>query len=201
MAILLNPYLAFGRQAREAMNFYHGVFGGDLVVSTFGESGMDEGPDDADLVMHAQLTTADGHTLMGADTPSSMPQPTGTQQVSLSGDDAAALTRYWEGLSEGATILEPLVQAPWGDTFGMLTDRWGVLWMVNIAGETSDASAGSTGSTGSASVADTADGVPTEGGHQDAAQQWYSEGVETTDTAGHENTDDQWPSDEQRTDR
>ena len=67
------------------------LFGGDLVVSTFGESGMNEGPADADLVMHAQLTTADGHTIMGADTPSSMPQPTGTQQVSLSGDDAATL--------------------------------------------------------------------------------------------------------------
>ncbi len=139
MATLLNPYLAFGRQAREAMNFYHGVFGGDLVVSTFGESGMSQGADDADLVMHAQLTTADGHTIMGADTPPSMPQPTGTQQVSLSGDDATALTRYWEGLRDGATIVEPLVQAPWGDTFGMLVDRWGVLWMVSIAPATGEA--------------------------------------------------------------
>lgn len=195
MAILLNPYLAFGRDAREAMNFYHGVFGGDLVVSTFGESGMSEGPDDADLVMHAQLTTADGHTIMGADTPSSMPQPTGTQQVSLSGDDAATLTRYWQGLEDGARILEPLVEAPWGDTFGMLVDRWGVLWMVNIAGEGSgsaDASAGSAGAT---------PGTPTEGGHQDAAEQWYEEGATPTATAGHEDTADQWPADEQRTDR
>ena len=137
MAILLNPYLAFGRNAREAMNFYHGVFGGDLVVSTFGESGMNEGPADADLVMHAQLTTADGHTIMGADTPSSMPQPTGTQQVSLSGDDAATLTRYWQGLEDGAKIMEPLVEAPWGDTFGMLVDRFGISWLVNAAGQES----------------------------------------------------------------
>ncbi len=189
MATLLNPYLAFGRQAREAMNFYHGVFGGDLVVSTFGESGMGRGADDADLVMHAQLTTADGHTIMGADTPPSMPQPTGTQQVSLSGDDAVALTRYWEGLRDGAHIVEPLVQAPWGDTFGMLVDRWGVLWMVNIASE-----AGGAGDT-------VADGVATEGGHQDSAQQWYQEGVTPESTSGHENTADQWPADEQRTDR
>jgi PhnB protein len=197
MAILLNPYLAFGRQAREAMNFYHGVFGGDLVVSTFGESGMSEGPDDADLVMHAQLTTADGHTIMGSDTPGSMPQPTGTQQVSLSGDDAAALTRYWEGLSDGASIREPLVRAPWGDTFGMLTDRWGVLWMVNIAGESTDAAAGST-ATGSAGPSV---GVPTEGGHQDAAEQWYEEGAQPTVTSGHEDTPDQWSADQPRTDR
>lgn len=137
MATLLNPYLAFGREAREAMNFYHGVFGGDLVISTFGESGMADDAGDADLVMHAQLTTADGHTLMASDTPASMQQPTGGQQVSLSGDDAGTLTRHWEGLSDGARIVEPLVEAPWGDTFGMLVDRWGVGWMVNIAGAAS----------------------------------------------------------------
>ena len=66
-----------------------------------------------------------------------MPQPTGTQQVSLSGDDAATLTRYWQGLEDGARIMEPLVEAPWGDTFGMLTDRHGVSWLVNISGATS----------------------------------------------------------------
>lgn len=200
MATLLNPYLAFGRQAREAMNFYHGVFGGDLVVSTFGESGMSESPDDAELVMHAQLTTADGHTIMGADTPPSMPQPTGTQQVSLSGDDAAALTRYWEALREGASILEPLVEAPWGDTFGMLVDRWGVLWMVNIAGATG-ASDGSGGAAATDAAAGDTLGTPTQGGHQDAAEQWYGEGAQPAATSGHEDTADQWPADEQRTDR
>ncbi|WP_309137116.1 VOC family protein [Agrococcus sp. HG114] len=155
MATLLNPYLAFGREAREAMNFYHGVFGGDLVISTFGEFGMAQDPGDADLVMHSQLTTADGHTLMASDTPASMERPGGRQQVSLSGDDDAALSRYWEGLSDGAQILEPLVQAPWGDRFGMLVDRWGVLWMVNIA---------ATGGAGATSTLD--DAVATEGGHQ-----------------------------------
>ncbi|MGY3128578.1 PhnB protein [Agrococcus sp. UYP33] len=198
MATLLNPYLAFGRQAREAMNFYHGVFGGDLVVSTFGESGMSQGADDADLVMHAQLTTADGHTLMGADTPPTMPQPTGTQQVSLSGDDAVALTRYWEALRDGANVLEPLVESPWGDTFGMLVDRWGVLWMVNIAGEASGGDGSSAATTTGAAGADE---VATEGGHQDSAQQWYQEGAQPDETAGHEDTADQWPADEQRTDR
>ncbi|SDS51318.1 VOC family protein [Agrococcus carbonis] len=136
MSTVLNPYLAFGREAREAMNFYHGVFGGDLVVTTFGEGGMQHEPGEADLVMHAQLTTADGHTLMASDTPSTMPVPERGQQVSVSGDDAHLLTRYWEGLSDGARIVEPLAQAPWGDTFGMLVDRWGVTWMVSIAAPT-----------------------------------------------------------------
>ncbi|ERG63129.1 hypothetical protein L332_01500 [Agrococcus pavilionensis RW1] len=190
MATLLNPYLAFGREAREAMNFYHGVFGGDLVVSTFGESGMADDPGDADLVMHAQLTTADGHTIMASDTPRGMEQPTGRQQVSLSGDDDATLSRYWESLSDGATVLEPLVAAPWGDRFGMLVDRWGVLWMVNIA------PGAGRGADVSSAIDD--DGVATAGGHQDTAEQWHSEGATPEPSSGHENTADQWPADEQR---
>ncbi len=139
MTTLLNPYLAFERDAREAMNFYHGVFGGDLVVSTFADGGMPHEPVDAELVMHAQLTTGDGHTIMASDTPSTMDAPARAQQVSLSGDDAHALTRYWEALGEGATILQPLERAPWGDTFGMLADRWGIVWMVSIAPATGGA--------------------------------------------------------------
>ncbi|MDV7199273.1 VOC family protein [Rhodococcus kroppenstedtii] len=129
----LNPYLSLRDTAREAMEFYRDVFGGDLTVSTFGESGMPVEPAENDLVMHAQLETPSGFLLMGADTPSSMSVSTnGT--VSLSGDDEADLRRWWDGLSEGATPGVPLEKAPWGDTFGMLTDRYGVGWMVNIAG-------------------------------------------------------------------
>lgn len=133
MTTVLNPYLAFERDAREAMNFYHGVFGGDLVLTTFSEGGISRGPGEADLVMHSQLTTADGHTLMASDTPPSMPAPARGQQISISGDDEQSLRRSWEGLGDGARIVEPLAVAPWGDTFGMLVDRWGVTWMVSIA--------------------------------------------------------------------
>jgi PhnB protein len=72
---------------------------------------------------------------MGADTPSSMPMETGSSvSMSLSGDDEAELSGYFHKLAEGGTITEPLEKAPWGDTFGMLTDRFGVNWLVNIAG-------------------------------------------------------------------
>lgn len=146
MTTLLNPYLAFEREAREAMNFYHGVFGGDLVVMTFSEGGMLHEAADAGLIMHSQLTTADGHTVMASDTPSTMDAPARGQQISLSGDDAGQLTRYWEGLGEGGRIVIPLERAPWGDTFGMLVDRWGVTWMVSIdADADAGADAGSPG--------------------------------------------------------
>jgi len=135
MAVSLNPYLNFRGQARAAMEFYQSVLGGELTVTTFAEFGISDDPAEKDNLMHAQLRTPLGMTLMGADVPAQMDfAPGNTFYVSLSGDDATELTRYWEGLSESAKIDEPLTAAPWGDSFGMLTDRFGVQWMVNIAG-------------------------------------------------------------------
>lgn len=140
MTSKLNPYLGFRDEARQAMEFYHSVFGGDLTVSTFGEMHASEDPAEADKIMHSQLVTDAGYTLMAADTPNSMEYSiTSSHSVSLSGDssDQAELTRYFEGLSDGGTVTMPLDKAPWGDYFGMLTDRFGVQWLVNIAGEQS----------------------------------------------------------------
>jgi PhnB protein len=137
MSAILNPYIPFRNNAREAMEFYHGVFGGNLTLSTFGEFNFDgsNNPAEQDLIMHGMLTGENGITLMGADTPSSMEYtaPAGIS-ISLSGDDDAALRGYWEKLTDGGTVVEPLNQAPWGDSFGMCKDKFGISWMVNIAG-------------------------------------------------------------------
>lgn len=135
MPSLLNPYLSFRDTAREAMEHYRSVFGGELTVSTFGEYGMSEDPGQQDLIMHAQLTTPQGFTLMGADTPPGMDHTPGSAiSVSLSGDDDAELRGFFEGLAQGGQVQVPLEVAPWGDAFGMLVDRFGIQWMVNIAG-------------------------------------------------------------------
>jgi PhnB protein len=135
MPTLLNPYLGFRKTAREAMEFYRSVFGGELTISTFGELHASESPSDDDLVMHSMLTSPNGLVLMGSDTPDRMPYNPGDNfSVSLSGDDEAELKRYWDALSEGATVLMPLSKAQWGDSFGMLRDRFGVTWLVNISG-------------------------------------------------------------------
>jgi PhnB protein len=131
MPVVLNPYLGFTGNAREALEFYHAVFGGDLTISTFAENGM---PEAGDGVMHGQLTGPAGLTLMASDSPTAVEGGSSSISISLSGDDDAALRGYWEKLSEGASIAEPLATAPWGDTFGMLTDRFGTAWMVNISG-------------------------------------------------------------------
>ena len=136
MSVLLNPYLNFRGTAREAGEFYKSVFGGELTVSTFGDFGAPVEPAERDQVMHSQLVAPNGLTLMISDAPMHMEFTPGTNiSVSLSGDDEAALRSYWNKLAEGATIGAPLEKAPWGDTFGQLVDRFGISWLVNIAGE------------------------------------------------------------------
>lgn len=137
---VMNPYLNFRGQAKEALAFYHSVFGGELTVSSFAELGMDDVPEaERGLVMHGQLETPAGFTLMASDVPSHMEYAVGTNQFSISlsgpsGDDAE-LRGYWQKLGEGATIVEPLATAPWGASFGMLTDRFGIAWLVNISAD------------------------------------------------------------------
>jgi PhnB protein len=130
----LNPYLGFRDDARAAIEFYRSVFGGEFTITTFGDFHASDDPAEFDKVMHAQLETDAGFTLMASDTPQRMAYNPGDNiTVSLSGDDTDQLTGYWQKLSEGATISMPLDVAPWGDTFGMLTDRFGIPWMVSIA--------------------------------------------------------------------
>lgn len=133
MKSLLNPYLNFNGNAREAMEFYNSVFGGKLTMSTFKEYGAAQDPADENRIMHAQLETDDGIAFMAADTMQGMDYRTGTNySVSLSGDNEEELTKFYQGLSAGGAVIEPLRKAPWGDTFGMFNDKYGVNWMVNI---------------------------------------------------------------------
>ena len=134
MALRLNPYLSFDGNARDAMEAYKDVFGGELTVSTFGEFGQAP-PGFEDKVMHSQLETPAGFTLMASDTPpgASEFQPGNTMAISLSGDDEGELRGYWEKLASGGTVRLELEKQMWGDVFGMVADRFGTLWMVNIA--------------------------------------------------------------------
>jgi PhnB protein len=132
MTVLLNPYLSFKDNARQAMEFYRSVFGGELTISTFKEFRASEDPSEDDKVMHAHLQ-ANGIVLMASDTPKRMEHRAGSAiSLSLSGDDQATLTTYFNKLAAGGTVTMPLEKAAWGDTFGMCTDRFGVQWMVNI---------------------------------------------------------------------
>jgi PhnB protein len=129
----LNPYISFSDTARQALQFYQGVFGGDLTLSTFGEAGAADSPD-ADKIMHGHLETPAGYTLMASDTPAGMDRTVGTNiSISLSGDDADELRGYFAKLSDGGAVTMPLEKQMWGDEFGMCVDPFGIAWMVNIS--------------------------------------------------------------------
>jgi PhnB protein len=133
MQIKLNPYISFKDNTREAMQFYQSVFGGKLTMSTFKEFHASQKPEEDNLIMHSMLETENGMTLMASDTPERMEYRPGTNfSISLSGDNGPELTAYFEKLSSGGTVTMPLTAAPWGDTFGMCTDKFGVAWLVDI---------------------------------------------------------------------
>ncbi|HEX9063497.1 MAG TPA: VOC family protein [Streptosporangiaceae bacterium] len=132
MASQLTTYLNFNGNARQAMEFYTAVFGGTLNLNTFADLGQ-PGPD-GDRIMHSQLETPAGYTLMAADYTSDMEYPgMAGFSVSLSGDAGDELRGYFARLSEGGTVTMPLAKQVWGDEFGMCVDQFGVAWLVNIS--------------------------------------------------------------------
>jgi PhnB protein len=128
----LNPYISFDGDARQAMEFYQAVFGGDLALNTFGQYGAPGAPE-ADKIMHGMLTTPSGFTLMGADVPPGMDHTPGNNvTVSLSGDDGEQLRGYWAKLAADGVVSVPLEKQMWGDEFGSCVDKFGISWLVNI---------------------------------------------------------------------
>ena len=132
----LNPYLNFQDNTREAMEFYRTVFGGKLELSTFKDYHASQDPSEDNKIMHSVLESDNGITFMASDTPNRMEYRPGTNMsMSLSGDNEAELKAYFEKLSVGGMVTMPLEKAIWGDSFGMCTDKFGVQWLVNIAGQ------------------------------------------------------------------
>ena len=105
-------------------------------MATFKDYHASQGPSEDNLIMHAQLEDENGIVLMASDTPGRMEYRPGTNMsISLSGDNEAELKGYFEKLSAGGTVTMPLEKAMWGDWFGMLIDKFGVQWLVNISGQ------------------------------------------------------------------
>ena len=154
MGTSFSPYLHFHGNAAEAMATYGAIFGGSPDIVTFGQFGGAD-PAIAGQVMHSSLRAGPGLLIMASDTPSEMGggyDVAGNTSVAVSSDgadpaDDATLTGWLDALSDGATIIAPLAEAPWGGKFGMLTDRFGVRWMFDITavGTGVDTGAGSPG--------------------------------------------------------
>lgn len=133
MQTKLNPYINFKNTTRQAMEFYKSIFGGELRLSTFKEFNASQDPSEDNMIMHAELNSGSGIVFMAADTPRRMEYHPGANiRMSLTGDDEAELTGYFRKLSAGGQVSQPLEKAPWGDMFGMCTDKFGIAWFVNI---------------------------------------------------------------------
>jgi PhnB protein len=139
VAAILTPYVNFKDTARQALEFYQSVFGGEIQALRFADFGASDDPAEADKLMHGQLDTPSGFTFMMADTPNRMEwNPTRSFSISLSGDmaDYDELVGYWDRLSASASVISmPFGQAPWGAHFGMCIDQFGVPWIVNITAD------------------------------------------------------------------
>lgn len=149
MALSTTTHLNFSGDARRALEFYHSVFGGRISIATYGDFGMPQDAPGADTVVFGSVESENGFRVMAYDIPGAA-AASGDRQVStrrengvtiteepffvsVRGDELAEVRRHWEALSEGATIIEPLAASAWSPGFGMLTDRFGVTWILDVA--------------------------------------------------------------------
>lgn len=146
MTLTTTIHLNFPGTARAALDFYASVFGGEVVATTYGELGMPAELPGAANVVFGQLESPSGFRVMAYDIPGRTDGFAGTTRrengttitdrpffVSLRAESLPEATGYWEGLAEGATVVEPLAASAWSAGFGMLTDRFGVTWVVDVA--------------------------------------------------------------------
>jgi PhnB protein len=135
VSISTTTHLNFRGDAREALALYQSVFGGSVVVVSYRDAGTAPDPAEADQVMWGQVTAGNGFRVMAYDVPGRLPYDAGRNAVyvSVRGDSADEITGYWTGLSEGATVVQPLAPAAWAPLYGMLRDRFGVTWVLDVA--------------------------------------------------------------------
>ena len=134
MTVQTVTHLNFRGNAREALGFYRSVFGGDQTIATYRDLGNVEDPSEADHVVWGQVVSDAGFRIMAYDVPSSRPWHPGENAffVSLRGDSSAEITAHWATLSDGATVLQDLAPAAWSPLYGMLKDRFGVTWVLDV---------------------------------------------------------------------
>ncbi|THV41989.1 VOC family protein [Glycomyces buryatensis] len=137
MTVNVTPHLNFRGDARAALEFYESAFGGDLVITTYRDMGNVQDPAEAEHIVWGQVVAANGFRVMAYDVPGSRSWSRGEDPffVSVRGDDVEEITSAWKGLAKGATIVQPLGPSPWAALYGMLKDRFGVTWVMDVLGD------------------------------------------------------------------
>jgi PhnB protein len=135
MPLTVTTHLNFRAQAREALNFYHGIFGGDLMAVTYGEAHAARSEADTALVLFGQVVAPNGFRVMAYDVPTELSWDRGDRSffVSIQSGEAAEISAFWKQLAEGAAIQQDLAPSAWSPLYGMLTDKFGVTWALSVA--------------------------------------------------------------------
>ncbi|MGW7533226.1 VOC family protein [Amycolatopsis sp. NPDC054798] len=147
MAVHAVAHLNFRGEAREALEFYRSVFGGEARIATYGDFGMPEDAPDAGKVVFGQVVGENGFRVMAYDVPGNpTAAPVGETSrengltlttekffLSVSGDSVDEVGEFWKKLSEGAKVVEEFGPSQWAPAFGMLRDRFGVTWVLDVA--------------------------------------------------------------------
>lgn len=134
MSVTTTTHLNFRGSAREALDYYQSVFGGHAVAVTYKDAGNVQNENEADWVMWGQVVADNGFHVMAYDVPSAMPYEQGTNPffVSVRSEDADEISTLWQRLADGSNVLRPLEPAAWAPLYGMLTDRFGVTWVLDV---------------------------------------------------------------------
>ncbi|UGT68285.1 VOC family protein [Nocardia gipuzkoensis] len=137
MSVKSTTHLNFRGDARAALEFYRAVFGGALAAVTYKDAGNVQEPAEADQVMWGQVAADNGFHVMAYDVPATMAYDQGENSffVSVRGDTVEEVAGYWEKLSDGAAIVIPIGPASWAPVYGMLKDRFGVVWVLDVVSE------------------------------------------------------------------
>ena len=134
MTVATVTHLNFRGDARPALEFYQSVFGGELAMITYQDAHNVQSPAEADQLMWGQVAADNGFRIMAYDVPSTQPWDRGRNSffVSVRGRDVAEITELWQKLSDGGTILAAPAPAAWAPLYGMLDDRFGITWVVDV---------------------------------------------------------------------
>lgn len=134
MTIKTVTHLNFRGDARAALAFYQSVFDGQQMLVTYADAHAVTNPAEGDQIIWGQVVSEDGFHVMAYDVPSAKDWDPGRAPffVSMRGDDPKALTRYWEALSAGGTIIQPFGPSAFSPLYGMVRDSFGVTWVVDL---------------------------------------------------------------------
>jgi len=135
MSVTTTPHLNFRGTATAALEFYHSVFGGQLVLLTNEQTSSTERPEEAQQIKYGQVIGDSGFQIMAYDVPASITYDQGEKSlyVSVRGDSVEEITALWTKLAAGSTVLSELAPSAFSAAYGMLEDVFGVVWVLDVA--------------------------------------------------------------------